>query len=522
MGRRPGLLPLVVCACMTATGSVRDRATHLEAEAAQCEGFSTFEPRLARERDALVATAPGEDLVPASQSLSKARARCAAATIDRLFELQEKRGRSAAVAEINALTRALGPDETTRLLRAKWGHDADGFLAEVALSGFAPGPTPDQPAPKEPIAPKRDTPTLPGEEHFGEGASCLRRPTVEAASCLAEWRRDDAPEKDLEVSLRALVARVQREAKVLDDDARAVLLGDVLREIALPREHVALTPLFDDLGRMTDKLLVRAEALSVAGKVEPAAMVVRPLLLVDESRRRVEPFVQAASRKHMQLALDAKSLNLAAQVHRSLAAWFLGVDAPMPSLEPGQWGAAQWVCQLPKPTLPPLDDGVSARIVARCRELPKAETQQQLDPSMRTFEFEASLPRVRIDADVSITCGGKTTSERLTADELVLDTSTTTLDDTRPHRLDGPLRALVAKAAKACREQTQREVAVDCARLPNNSLELTQTFTRHALRLGEWPECYARWFTSLYGRPPPPVRAEPSRGSSNDGSTRAP
>jgi hypothetical protein len=503
------LAALFLSACVTTSGSVRDRAARLEAEAAQCESFSSFEPRLAQERDALVATARGEDLVPASQALSKARAQCAGATIDGLFERQEKRGRSAAVAEIDALTRALGPDETTRLLRAKWGHDADGFLAEVTLSGFAPGPTPAQPAPKEPLAPRRDTPTLPGDEHFGEGASCLRRPTVEAAACLAEWRRDDAPEQDLEVSLRALVARVQREEKVLDDDARAALLGDVLRAVALPREHAALTPLFDDLGRMTDRLLVRAEALRVSGKVETAAMVVRPLLLVDESRRRVEPFAQAASRRHTQLSLDAKSLTLAAQVHRYLAAWFLGVDAPAPSLEPGQWGAAQWVCQLPQPTLPPLDEGVSARIVARCRELPKTQAQQPVDPSMRTFELEASLPRVRIDADVSITCGGKTTSERLTADELVLDTSTTTLDNTRPHRLDGPLRALVAKATKACREQTQREVAVDCARLPNSSLELTQTFTRHALRLGEWPGCYARWFTSSYGRPPPPLTRSP-------------
>lgn len=499
--------PLMLCACVTASGSVRERATRLEAEAEHCESFSSFEPKLAAERDALVATARGEDLVPASQSLSKARARCAATTIDGLFERQEQKGRSAAVAEVNALTRALGPDETTRLLRAKWGHDADGFLAEVALSGFAPGPTPDQPAPNEPVAPKRDTPTLPGDEHFGEGASCLRRPTVEAASCLAEWRRDGAEEKELEVSVRALVVRVQREEKLLDDDARAALLGDVLRSLALPREHVALTPLFEDLGRMTDKLLTRAEALSVAGKVEPAAIVVRPLLLVDESRRRVEPYVQAASQKHTQLSLDAKSLTLAAQVHRYLAAWFLGADAPVPSLEAGQWSDAQWVCQLPKPTLPPLDDGVSARIVARCRELPKTETQQPVDPSMRTFEFEASLPRVRIDADVTITCGGKTTSEHLTADELVLDTSTTTLDNTRPHRLDGPLRTLVAKAAKDCRAQTEREVAVDCARLPKSSLELTQTFTRHALRLHEWPTCYEKFFTSLYGRPPPPLTA---------------
>jgi len=494
----------VLGGCVTAAGNVRERATRLEAEAEQCESFATFEPRLAQERDALVATARGEDLVPASQSLSRARARCAATTIDGLFERQERQGRSAAVAEVNALTRALGPDETTRLLRAKWGHDADGFLAEVALSGFAPGPTPEQPAPKEPVAPKRDTPTLPGDEHFGEGASCLRRPTVEAASCLAEWRRDGAEEKDLEVSLHALVVRVQREEKLLDDDARAALLGDVLRALALPRERVALTPLFDDLGRMTDKLLARAEALSGAGKVEPAAMVVRPLLLVDESRRRVEPFVQAASRKHTQLSLDAKSLNLAAQVHRYLAAWFLGADAPVPSLEPGQWSDAQWVCQLPKPTLPRLDDGVSARVVARCRELPKPESQP-VDPSMRTFELEASLPRVRIDADVSITCGGKTMSGHLTADEVVLDTSATTLDNTRPHRLDGPLRTLVAKAAKDCRAQTQREVAEDCARLPKSSLEVTQTFTRHALRLGEWPGCYEKSFTALYGRPPPPV-----------------
>jgi hypothetical protein len=501
------LVPLALCACVTASGSFRERASRLEDEASHCESFSTFEPRLALEREALGATARGEEVVPASQSLSRARARCAVTTIDGLFERQQQRGRPAAVAELNALTQALGPDEVTRLLRAKWGYDADGFLGEVVLSGFAVGPTPDQAAPKEPLAPKRDSPTLPGDEYFGEGASCLRRPTLEAASCLAEWRRDGAEEKEFEMSLRALVGRVTREVKRLEDDARATLVAEVLRALALPPEQASLTPLFDDLGRLTDRLLARAEALAASGKVEPAAMVVRPLLVVDATRRRAEPFVQAASRKHSQLSVDAKSLTLAAQVHRYLAAWFRGVEAPLPSLEPGAWSSSQWVCQIPAPTLPLLDDGVFARIVARCRELPKAETRQPVDPSLRTFEYEASLPRVRIDADVSITCSGKTTSERLTADELVLDTSTTTLDATRPHTLDGPLRTLVARAAKVCREQTQREVEDDCARFSENFLERTQTFTRHALRLGEWPSCYERWFSMQYGRPPPPLPA---------------
>lgn len=497
-------LPLLLAACVSTSGSVRARAASLEAESATCDSFATFEARLAKEREALDATAPAEALVPASQALARARKRCAATTIDGLFERQRQKGREAAVVEVNALTRALGADETTRALQAKWGHDADGFLAEVELSGFTPGPTPEQPAPKEPEGP-RHVPTLPGEEHFGEGASCLRRPSREAATCLADWRREGASDAELDATLKAFASRVLKEAQWLDDEPRAVLLGDVLRGLALPQERAPLGPLFEALARLTEQLLTKARALAEQGQVELAASLVRPLLVVDASRRRVEPLSQAASRRHSQLEHDAQSLTLAAQLHRHLAAWFLGVDAPLPSLAPGRWDAAQWGCQLPRPTLPPLSGGVSGRLLGRCRQLPKAE-EKQVDPSMRTFDLEASLPRFRVDADVSLTCGGKTTTQRLTVDEVLLDSGVSDLEPARPQRLDGPLAALVASVYAACREHTTREVRVDCARLGGEPLEVTQRFTRHALRLGEWPPCFERWFSSRYGVPPPALR----------------
>lgn len=501
------MLPLWACvgvACVTATSDVRARASRLEAEAERCASFAEFEQRLARERKALD-TAPGADLVPASQSLSVARRRCAQATVDGLFERQQAKGREAAAVEVEALTRAYGAEEATRLLRTRWGTEADGFLPEVASSGFTVGPTPAQEAPKEPTGPTHE-PQVPTDDTFGEGARCLRLAPGDAAACLAEWRRDGADEKDLDAAVRTLVARVQRQAKLLDDDGRAALLGDVLRGLALPRERPVLAPLFADLARLTDALVKRAEALAVKGQPERAAVLVRPLLLVDESRRRVEPFALEASQKHARLSTDARQRTLAAHLHRHLAAWFLGKEEPRPAFEPGQWSVASWVCQLPAPTLPALPAGMSARLVARCRQLPKVDTQQQVDPSMRTFDLEGSFPRVRVDADVSLTCGGKQTTSHLTIDEVVMEGAALDPESVRPHVLEPGLVALVAKAEKACVEKVREDAAAECQRLDGDPLDVTQAFTQHALRLGEWPACFRGWFTKRYGLPPPPLR----------------
>lgn len=495
-------LVVLVAGCVSTTADVRARATSLEAQAPSCESFGAFEAKLAKERQRLD-TAPGEALVPASQALSNARRGCAKAVIDRLFELQQSKGREAAVAEVEALTKALGVEQTTALLRARWGREADGFLAEVMLSGFAPGPTPDQPAPKEPTHSNTAEPKLPGDESFGEGASCLRRSAAEAASCLAAWRRDGADEVEHRKAVEQLVARVTSELKLLEDDARAVLLGDVLRELALPKERPELAPLFLQLRSLTDVLVKRAEALAAKGETGRAAVLVRPLLVVDESRRRVEPLCATASLEHSRLATDARQRVHAAQVHRALSAWFLGKEVTPPSFEPGRWDDLRWSCKLAKPVLPKLPAGVSARLVARCRELPKQNSQEHLDPSMRTNDFEASVPRIRVDADVSMTCGGKVTTKRLSADEVLIDPSTPDLEGSRLQAIEGALQVLVLETEKQCRAESEREVAVECARLAGDPLDVVQAFTRHALRLGAWPACFSAWFEKRYGVPPP-------------------
>lgn len=497
---------LVVCAgCASTSADVRARAASLEVQAPACESFGAFEARLAKERKALD-TAPGDALVPASQSLSKARRACAKAVIDRLFELQQAKGREAAVGEVEALTKAFGADETTALLRARWAREADGFLAEVMLSGFAVGPTPEQAAPTEPTRPNTADPKLPGDESFGEGAACLRRTSAEAASCLAAWRRDGADEAGHRKAVEQLVARVTKELKLLEDDGRAVLVGDVLRGLALPKERSELAPLFGQLASLTDVLVKRAEALSAKGENGRAAVLVRPLLVVDESRRRVEPFCATASLEHSRLATEARQRVHAAQVHRAVSAWFLGKEVTPPSFEPGRWDDTRWTCRLAKPALPKLPDGVSARLLARCRDLPKQNSQEHLDPSMRTNDFEASLPRVRVDADVTLTCGGKVTTKRLTADEVLIDPSTPDLEGSRLQAIEGALQVLVLETEKQCRGESEREVAVECARLGGDPLDVTQAFTRHALRLGAWPVCFSAWFEKRYGVQPPALR----------------
>lgn len=303
-----------------------------------------------------------------------------------------------------------------------------------------------------------------------------------------------------------LVARVRQEAKTLDDEARAVLLGDVLRGLALPRERAPLAPLFIDLAKLTDVLTKRAEPLRAKGQAERAAALVRPLLVVDESRRRVEPFALEASEKHAALAAEAKQRAHAAQLHRWLAAWFLGKDAPLPALDVSTWSVASWVCQLPKPALPTLPAGMAGRLVGRCRQLPKPE-QRELDPSLRTFDFEASLPRVRIDADVTLTCGGRTTTKRLTTDEVLVEQGVAPdAESTRPGALDTQLMTLVVSAEKACAVAVAEEATRECQRLDGDPLDVTQSFTRHALRLEAWPGCFEKWFVQRYGVPPPALR----------------
>lgn len=491
--------------CASTSAEVRARASSLEAQAPACESFGVFEARLAKERKALD-TAPGDALVPASQALSNARRSCAKAVVDRLFELQQGKGREAAVVEVEALTKTLGADEATALLRARWGREADGFLAEVMLSGFVVGPTPEQPAPKEPTRPNTADPKLPGDEAFGEGANCLRRSSAEAASCLAAWRRDGADEAEHRKAVEQLVARVTKELKLLEDDARAVLLGDVLRGLGLPKERVELAPLFTQLGSLTEVLVKRAAALGAKGETGRAAVLVRPLLVVDESRRRVEPYCASASLEHSRLATEARQRVHAAQVHRAVSAWFLGKEPTPPAFEAGRWDDTRWSCQLAKPALPKLPGGVSARLVARCRELPKQNSQEHLDPSMRTNDFEASVPRIRVDADVTLTCGGKVTTKRLSADEVLIDPSTPDLEGSRLQAIEGALQVLVAETEKQCRQESEREVAVECARLGGDALDVTQAFTRHALRLGAWPTCFTVWFEKRYGVSPPALR----------------
>ncbi|MBL8923138.1 MAG: hypothetical protein JNJ54_30085 [Myxococcaceae bacterium] len=494
----------LLLACVTGSADVRARAKALEQDAPACPSFVEFEQVLARERRALDA-APGADLVPASQALSNARKRCAQATIDGLFERQQRSGRGAAAAEVEALARALGRDEAVRVLRARWGADADGFLGELESAAFSPGPTPAQPPPQEPVSPAH-TPEPPGADAFGEGAACLRRPSAEAARCVADWRRDGAEEQELDAAVARLVARVRQETKLLDDEGRAALLGDVLRGLALPRERAVLAPLFADLAKLTDVLAKRAEGLSARGQPERAAALVRPLLLVDESRRRVEPFALEASQKHVTLATEAKQRAHAAQLHRWFAAWFLGKDAPLPALDVSAWSVASWVCQLPQPALPRLPAGMGGRLVGRCRQLPKPE-QRELDPALRTFDLEASLPRVRVDVDVTLTCGGRTTTKRLTTDEVLVEQGLTPdVESTRPGVLDTQVVTLVGSAEKACAATVADEAARECQRLDGDPLDVTQSFTRHALRLSAWPACFQTWFLQRYGVPLPALR----------------
>lgn len=58
---------------------------------------------------------------------------------------------------------------------------------------------------------------------------------------------------------------------------------------------------------------------------------------------------------------------------------------------------------------------------------------------------------------------------------------------------------LLPVAQPAQRAESEREVVAECGRLSGDPLDVTQTFTRHALRLGAWPSCFRTWFQKRYG-----------------------
>jgi hypothetical protein len=500
------LVTLVLASCAAPTALSRARA--LETDAVRCDRFSTFEPTLAAAREALPMEARGDELVPASQALTAARVACARTTIDGLLERQQREGRPASATEVQALTKAFGPERVLELLRARWGPDADRFAPDIASAAYRPGPTPDQPAPTEPVDPRgNERPALPGALETGVAADCLRRPTAEAATCLGDWSRDGAETNELDLALRAFVSRVEREMKGRSDEAGATLLGAVFAGLSLPSDRPALAPLVTGLTQRASRLLPQAEQLAAQGLVERGALLARPFLSVDVTRRRAEPLCRAAARKHTQLANDAGPRPLARAVHLAVAAWLLGEPATPPSLEPGRWDLNRWDCPTAKPTLPTLPGGMTARLVASCRKAAAAShpTQSQ-EASMRTFEFEASLQRLEVRADVSLTCGGRVTTKRLEASDVVLDLPT---PETRPGPLDGPLAQLVREASAACASSAESDVSTECRRLEAEPLDVTQTFTRLALRLGAWPECFTPWFTRRYDVPPP--RLSPGR-----------
>ncbi|MCU0700363.1 MAG: hypothetical protein MUC96_27960 [Myxococcaceae bacterium] len=500
------VLSVVVMACAAPTALSRARG--LEADGAACDRFSTFEPKLAKAREALPYEASGAELVPASQALSAARQACARVTVDRLLELQQREGRQAAATEVQALTKAFGAAATLERLTTRWGPGADQFAPDVSAAAYAPGPTPEQPAPTEPDDPRRDErPTLPSAADLGRAAECLRRATAEAASCLGEWNRDGADAADLDAAVKRLVTRVEAELTALPDERRAEVLGQVFSGLGLSSDRPVLAPLVKALTQLASRVLPQAEQLASAGVLERAATLARPFLSVDVTRRRAEALCRPAARKHHQLAADAGPRPLARAVHLSLAAHFVGERLPLPPLEPGRWDTLRWDCPTPKPTMPALPAGAAGRLVAFCRKTSgTAHATQAKDASMRTFEFESSLQRVEVRADVAVTCGGKVTTKRLEASDMLLDLPS---PESRPGPLDGPLTQLVREVSTTCRQAAEADADAECRRLSGDALDVTQTFARHAQRLGAWPECFVRWFRTTYDMTPPPVSSGP-------------
>lgn len=504
------LLASLLTACVT-TGNLRQRAEQLEASAATCESFTSFDATLAKERHALD-TAPGDELVPASRALNAARRGCAVHLIDGLFELQQRHGREAAAKELEAIAHAFGVEETTSLLRTRWKNEADGFLGEVIAAGTPTRTTPTQAAPGDPVDPHPERPDFPGSAAFGEGAECLRQSDLDAARCLRTWRLDGADAKEVDQATSTLVTRVKKGLTGASDDERARTCADVLRALGLPSHATQAKALVEELERAAESLLRRAETFAKEGAPERSAVVVRPLVGVDSLRLRAEPFSRAAADLHAALAREAGARRNAVLLHRAQANWLLGLDDELAPLDAGRWDTARWDCTFRQPRWPTLPATMEARLVARCRTVTPPKRSDPVDPAMRTFDFEKSLPRLQLDAELSLTCAGVVTTKRLSADEVLLDGDERDTSS-RPHPLDSPLAKAVSEAALTCREALSKEAAKACAALNDPPLDVEERFTRLARHLGRWEPCFIEWESRRTATPLPALPRSPADGS---------
>jgi hypothetical protein len=474
--RRLAVASAVLLVGCATTGGVVQAAEDLEARAARCERFTSFEGELRAVSDQLLASAPGERVLQGSELVSRARRACAQATLLGLLERRESAGVVAAQLELDAMARALPPGELRRLSREVLGAGVPALEAMLAEALAHVGPTSLRPQ----------------QAAFVDTPLTCRDQTEPCARVWCLTGESGASGNELEGAARACLDGLRAQPA----EVAAPQLSKLVVELGARGATGALTEGLVQLETLRRALWPRIEA-ALPTQPARAARLAEPFTAIAGARGEVARVRAVAVRAHLELATAAGARVGVARLHRLVAADLGGPSEPALEAVPGRWGTGRWGCTWEQPQLPAPFPGAELRLEAACRQQQR-EAARGPTGELATFELERDLVRETVDGWLRASCGGRTYGFALSLRNQVYDGVAGRADALRAE-----LEHLVGSARRTCERAREAQVQADCEGVLTGAAA-EQRFVEHFEVLGRWPLCFARAFEERYGVAPPP------------------
>ncbi len=504
---------LVVLAGCATIGSVRS----LEQEATACEDFAQFDARARASFDEQLRQ--GTDALELTRRVNAARMKCARTVMSSLLAVRIERGPEAAQQQLDAMAVSLSERAFAQLLEQSPSDPNLRAMAALAAATAATHRTDEARSGHEQRALRAWQVDLPAgsfqpEPEVTDGHECDALAPDDALACLAPLAGGvlvPAQRERHHAAIRTAAMQKVQALGLIPPRQQAVPLGKLVArldtlEVDEPRVREALEGSRRALWPDID------EALR-AGRLEQAAALAEPFLVLSHARREVEALRENAAKHQAQLAREAGTQQYAAAFHRQLAARFGAPTTAWPQ-RPNPWDTSRYQCARPPGALPSAE-GLSLRLVATCKRTKRSpDAVQPADPKMQTFDAERSLEWEHIDGTLFVSCANRVLSFRFNARDLAVDTgeNQSVLRDepgigaAPDSALSLELAKVLARAVPECKAARAQLVASDCAKLSSSgALDLEERFTEHALVLKSWPTCFVQWLGARVGVTPPPL-----------------
>lgn len=452
---------------------VASRSSLIE-DAPSCDSFAAFDARAREQLDALMAEAPGEQLVRETARINSARRACARHVVNGLRERREEQGLNDVQTELDAMTATYGAATVNEML----GDDASQLkaLLEEArqrTSREASAAGNERRDDTELSKLKVDAPDSMGAAPEMPKTMCDEVTPCAQVDCIVERAEpgDTTVKPELEKAAR----------QCLDASPDVVKLGRLLSALKPWAPSGAHTETLRELEQRKNSVWPRVEA----AKPGLAAQLATPFAEVPSVAKHVSALRAKALAHHRERAREVANVEEAKWLQLKLVEQFGGDKAPELS-SAGRWDTARWRCDAPKPTeLPSLPRGLDVKWNVRC-EQPKAAAK---DDELRTFE----LRQMKVIISLTTTCAGQTTSTDFTVQE---PGSETFPEEAFRHELE----VRIPEVITACGRRHRLQSTASCTLLRKlGAADIIRKFVEHARFTHAWEPCFAEWFEATEG-----------------------